>query len=184
MDEPSDDGEYEGEYDEYEDEYEYDGEGEIEKNYEVNRWENSLERLEIMASDLPSKLTAEELDDYLSWKYPNKYVYIYHSPITKFGNLPPELIAKILQSDKYLASSSTKINRNIRSGAITNIYQTECQKPISAKEILDHIMRFDDQPREIKYKEGNFSSVIYELYGANKEYRTKNRSIHLYRFIW
>ena len=88
----------------------------------------------------PDNMTVRQIKSYIDANYPidernkaNEEIYIVYRPLNLYGGLPPEVLNRILQSD--YKKSANIITKDIRTHALTDIYASECNKPISPKEI-------------------------------------------------
>lgn len=60
-----------------------------------------------------------------------------------FKTLPYELQSKILRSDKLLKPSSLRMNKAIYDASLYQIYDDECEKPITPQELTNYIKNYN-----------------------------------------
>ena len=97
------------------------------------------EIININIDELPANLTIDELRDHLSRTHPDEYVNIFREPLAIFGQLPSELLGHIMTSESKLRPLSSRINKTIKNAAKKRFYEIECQRNITAREVLKDI---------------------------------------------
>lgn len=127
---------------------------------------------EITINQLPRDLKMEDLSAYLSEKYHNQYVKIYHSPLSQYGPFLPEVISNILKSNDRYLPSATLISKSVRRQAMVSYLNIECQKPIFKSELLKYLRK--NHAIALETNESGIIMFWYKYYNGDIDVNTFN----------